>query len=204
MYCVNQTVKLVQEQCVDTIDHGGTEVEEKEDFDKVQVVSFYTKTDLVEPLEWKSLENRLKPSSVKPPKLELKELPKHLENMMDENGVVINKKQGYMGFVVYQIDVKSAFLNGKLSKEVYVQQPLGLKAENFSTMCASWIKDLYGLKQAPEHALGWHLEEITGQDCNFTRRGSKNCLQCMETASGSLATPLGFSSDGIRIFETAS
>ncbi|GKB33323.1 hypothetical protein Tco_0872724 [Tanacetum coccineum] len=33
----------------------------------------------VEPLEWKSLENRLKPSSVEPPKLELKELPEHLE-----------------------------------------------------------------------------------------------------------------------------
>ncbi|GJW61252.1 retrovirus-related pol polyprotein from transposon TNT 1-94 [Tanacetum coccineum] len=30
----------------------------------------------------------------------------------------------YMGFMVYQIDVKSAFLNGKISKEVYVQQLL--------------------------------------------------------------------------------
>ncbi|GJX51734.1 reverse transcriptase domain-containing protein [Tanacetum coccineum] len=33
----------------------------------------------VEPLEWKALENRLKPSSIEPPKLELKELPEHLE-----------------------------------------------------------------------------------------------------------------------------
>ncbi|GJR40607.1 hypothetical protein Tco_1216291, partial [Tanacetum coccineum] len=33
----------------------------------------------VEPLEWKASENRLKPSSIEPPKLELKELPKHLE-----------------------------------------------------------------------------------------------------------------------------
>ncbi|GJV11927.1 retrovirus-related pol polyprotein from transposon TNT 1-94 [Tanacetum coccineum] len=46
----------------------------------------------------------------------------------------------YMGFMVYQMDLKSAFLNGKISKEVYVQQPLGLKAVNFQTMCASWIK----------------------------------------------------------------
>ncbi|GJV56604.1 DNA-directed DNA polymerase [Tanacetum coccineum] len=36
-------------------------------------------TESVEPLEWKALENRLKPSSVEPPELELKELPEHLE-----------------------------------------------------------------------------------------------------------------------------
>ncbi|GJY88049.1 retrovirus-related pol polyprotein from transposon TNT 1-94 [Tanacetum coccineum] len=29
----------------------------------------------------------------------------------------------YMGFMVYQMDVKSAFLNGKISQKVYVQQP---------------------------------------------------------------------------------
>ncbi|GJY39859.1 hypothetical protein Tco_0426223 [Tanacetum coccineum] len=40
----------------------------------------------VEPLEWKAPENRLKPSSIKPPKLELKELPKHLEyTFLQEN-----------------------------------------------------------------------------------------------------------------------
>ncbi|GJW48519.1 putative ribonuclease H-like domain-containing protein [Tanacetum coccineum] len=32
----------------------------------------------------------------------------------------------YMGFIVYQIDVKSAFLYGKINEEVYVSQPLGL------------------------------------------------------------------------------
>ncbi|GKF26122.1 hypothetical protein Tco_0082016, partial [Tanacetum coccineum] len=41
--------------------------------------SFYPGTELVEPLEWKAFENQLKPSNVKLPKLELKELPKHLE-----------------------------------------------------------------------------------------------------------------------------
>nr|GEW18578.1 copia protein [Tanacetum cinerariifolium]GEW21875.1 copia protein [Tanacetum cinerariifolium] len=34
----------------------------------------------------------------------------------------------YIGFVVYQMDVKSAFLNGKLSKEVYDQQHLDRKS----------------------------------------------------------------------------
>ncbi|GJZ77906.1 reverse transcriptase domain-containing protein [Tanacetum coccineum] len=37
------------------------------------------RTEPVEPLEWKAPENRLKPSSMEPPKLKFKELPKHLE-----------------------------------------------------------------------------------------------------------------------------
>ncbi|GJT44022.1 retrovirus-related pol polyprotein from transposon TNT 1-94 [Tanacetum coccineum] len=33
----------------------------------------------------------------------------------------------YMGFMVYQMDGNSSFLNGKISKEVYVQQPPGFE-----------------------------------------------------------------------------
>ncbi|GKF51118.1 hypothetical protein Tco_0147585 [Tanacetum coccineum] len=56
-----------------------TEDEEEEDSNKALSVSFYPRTEPVEPLEWKALENRLKPSSMEPPKLKLKELPKNLE-----------------------------------------------------------------------------------------------------------------------------
>ncbi|GJY51120.1 hypothetical protein Tco_0441967 [Tanacetum coccineum] len=81
LYCADQTVKLLQEQWVDTINHDGkwTEEEEEEDSNKVLVVSFYPRTKPVESLKWKAPKKLLKPSSVEPPKLELKELPKHLE-----------------------------------------------------------------------------------------------------------------------------
>ncbi|GJT61094.1 hypothetical protein Tco_1004627 [Tanacetum coccineum] len=81
IYCADHTAKLVQEQWVDIVNHDGkwTEDEEEEDSNEVLAFSFYPRTELVEPLEWKALENRLKLSSVEPPKLELKELPEHLE-----------------------------------------------------------------------------------------------------------------------------
>ncbi|GJS19606.1 retrovirus-related pol polyprotein from transposon TNT 1-94 [Tanacetum coccineum] len=55
----------------------------------------------------------------------------------------------YMGFMVYWIDVKSAFLNGKISKEVYVQQPPGFGSSEFPNHVCKLDKALYGLKQAP-------------------------------------------------------
>ncbi|GJS73380.1 retrovirus-related pol polyprotein from transposon TNT 1-94 [Tanacetum coccineum] len=55
----------------------------------------------------------------------------------------------YMNFTVYQMDVKSAFLNGNSKEEVYVQQPLGLESSEFPNHVCKLGKALYGVKQAP-------------------------------------------------------
>ncbi|KAL9267477.1 Retrovirus-related Pol polyprotein from transposon RE2-like protein [Drosera capensis] len=55
----------------------------------------------------------------------------------------------YQGFKVYQMDVKSAFLNGKLQKEVYVEQPPGFEDYEYPEHVYRLDKALYGLKQAP-------------------------------------------------------
>ncbi|GKD02173.1 retrovirus-related pol polyprotein from transposon TNT 1-94, partial [Tanacetum coccineum] len=56
----------------------------------------------------------------------------------------------YMNFTVFQMDVKSAFLNGKLKEEVYVKQPPGFESSEFSDYVCKLDKALYGLKQAPK------------------------------------------------------
>jgi hypothetical protein len=53
------------------------------------------------------------------------------------------------GFRLYQIDVKSAFLNGFLEEQVYVRQPHVFKSVEFPHRVYKLRKALYGLKQAP-------------------------------------------------------
>nr|GFD39802.1 Gag-Pol polyprotein [Tanacetum cinerariifolium] len=49
---------------------------------------------------------------------------------------------------VYKMDVKTAFLNGDLKKEVYVSQPKGFVDPDDPTYVYRLKKALYGLKQA--------------------------------------------------------
>jgi hypothetical protein len=53
------------------------------------------------------------------------------------------------GFKLYQIDVKSAFLNGVIQEEVYVRQPPGFENPKYPNRVYKFLKALYGLKQAP-------------------------------------------------------
>nr|GEV43662.1 retrovirus-related Pol polyprotein from transposon TNT 1-94 [Tanacetum cinerariifolium] len=55
----------------------------------------------------------------------------------------------YMGFIIYQMDVKSALLYGKIDEEVYVSQPPGFIDSKFPNKVYKVVKAMYGLHQAP-------------------------------------------------------
>jgi len=55
----------------------------------------------------------------------------------------------YKNFKVYQMDVKSTFLNGKLEEEVYIEQPDGFQLGDNPYFVCKLHKALYSLKQAP-------------------------------------------------------
>jgi hypothetical protein len=55
----------------------------------------------------------------------------------------------YHGFKLYQMNVKSAFLNGPIKEEVYVEQPPGFEDSEYPNHVYKLSKALYGLKQAP-------------------------------------------------------
>jgi hypothetical protein len=50
------------------------------------------------------------------------------------------------GFKLYQMDVKSAFLNGVMQEEVYVRQPLGFESPKYPDRVYKLLKALYGIK----------------------------------------------------------
>nr|GEV72744.1 putative ribonuclease H-like domain-containing protein [Tanacetum cinerariifolium] len=75
----------------------------------------------------------------------------------------------YMGFIVYQMDMKSAFLYGTIDEEVYVIQPPGFVDPKFPNKVYKVVKALYGLHQAPR---AWYATLFTFLEKSGYRRGA--------------------------------
>ncbi|GJU30765.1 putative ribonuclease H-like domain-containing protein [Tanacetum coccineum] len=75
----------------------------------------------------------------------------------------------YKGLIVYQMDVKSAFLYGKIDEEVYVSQPPGFQDPKYPEKVYKVVKALYGLHQAPR---AWYATLSTFLLKNGYRRGT--------------------------------
>ncbi|GJU21643.1 putative ribonuclease H-like domain-containing protein [Tanacetum coccineum] len=75
----------------------------------------------------------------------------------------------FMGFIVYQMDVKSAFLYDTIDEEVYVSQPPGFVDPDHPKKVYKAVKALYGLHQAPR---AWYATLSTFLETHGYRRGT--------------------------------
>ncbi|XP_075489616.1 uncharacterized protein LOC142528449 [Primulina tabacum] len=86
----------------------------------------------------------------------------------------------HMDIKLYQMDVKSAFLNGILNEEAYVSQPKGFEDPNHPNHVYKLKKALYGLKQAPRAWYGRLTEYLL--DLGFKRgEYAKNLVKKFST-----------------------
>ena len=65
-----------------------------------------------------------------------------------------------MDWPLFQLDVKSAFLNGDLKEAVYMEQPPGFVAQGESRKVCRLHKAIYGLKQYPKAWFGKFSEVV--------------------------------------------
>ena len=78
------------------------------------------------------------------------------------------------GFHVHQMDVKTAFLNGELDEEIYMEQPDGFVVPGQEGKVCKLMKSLYGLKQAPKQ---WHEKfEKTLTSAGFVVNEADKCV----------------------------
>nr|GEU74180.1 reverse transcriptase domain-containing protein [Tanacetum cinerariifolium] len=92
----------------------------------------------------------------------------------------------FMDFMVYQMDIKSAFLYGTIKEEVYVCQPLGFKDPDHPDKVYKVVKALYGLHQAPRTCQDKYVAEILRK---FGLRDGKSASTPIDTEKPLLKDP---------------
>lgn len=71
---------------------------------------------------------------------------------------------------VHHLDVKTAFLNGEITQDVYVMQPEGFEKQGKENLVYKLVKALYGLRQAPRAwytKLNQSLESLGFKRCQY-------------------------------------
>ncbi|GJY59362.1 retrotransposon protein, putative, ty1-copia subclass [Tanacetum coccineum] len=101
----------------------------------------------------------------------------------------------FYDYEIWQMDVKTAFLNGYLSKEVYMEQPKGFVNPKFPNRVCKLKRSIYGLKQASRQWKKLFDDEI--KKVGFTQNHDEPCVYMK--ASGSYVTFLILYVDDILI-----
>ncbi|GJU86226.1 retrotransposon protein, putative, ty1-copia subclass [Tanacetum coccineum] len=101
----------------------------------------------------------------------------------------------FYDYEIWQMDVKTAFLNGYLSEEVYMEQPEGFVNPKFPNRVCKLKRSIYGLKQASRQWNKRFDDEI--KKFGFTQNHDEPCVYMK--ASGSYVTFLILYVDDILI-----
>ena len=83
---------------------------------------------------------------------------------------------------IHQMDVETAFLNGELNEEIYIEQPEGFIIPGQEKKVCRLVKSLSGLKQAPKQ---WHEKFDSAMMSNgFRMNECDKCVYIKDTANG--------------------
>ncbi|KAH7864181.1 hypothetical protein Vadar_026696 [Vaccinium darrowii] len=83
---------------------------------------------------------------------------------------------------IHQMDVKTAFLNGDLEEEIYMEQPEGFSASGQEGKVCKLVRSLYGLKQAPKQ---WHEKfDYAMLSSGFRINECDKCVYVKDTDEG--------------------
>ncbi|KAJ9556708.1 hypothetical protein OSB04_011322 [Centaurea solstitialis] len=101
----------------------------------------------------------------------------------------------YFNYEIWQMDVKTAFLNGKLTEDVHMEQPEGFEDPKNPNKVCKLLKSIYGLKQA-SRSWNLHFDERI-KEFGFAKSEFEPCVYTK--FSGSIVTFLVLYVDDILL-----